>query len=302
MRAAQQGLNRMAKSGWVRRFKFQLGERGAQQRVYCLTRQGFELGQEHSGRHGAYIDPEAKWREPVISEATRILRDLHVNGWVLAFEARAGKLMTGWRGPREGRLAPPRRRVRGEWIEIAPREILVGANHTLQDYEPDEFGVVSPDATLELRIPAGDSRMRFDLLVELDMARSAAATEERLRRYDGLISGWAGMLDRYKTLGTPPMVLFVCEDEPRLNKLVRIADKALTARLGKAGTADTEWPHPGRRTIYFALEREIHLGSLRAVQVPDLPPDLRERLHGRQARRCDPRQVNLIEPRLIDLA
>ena len=69
LRAAQQGLNRMAKAGWVRRFKFQLGERGAQQRVYCLTRLGFELAQEHAGRRGAYIDPEATWREPVIDRA-----------------------------------------------------------------------------------------------------------------------------------------------------------------------------------------------------------------------------------------
>jgi hypothetical protein len=302
LRAAQQGLGRMAKSGWLRRFKFQLAERGAQQRVYCLTRQGFELAQQHSGRRGPYIDPGARWREPQPGDPARILRDLHVNGWVLAFQARAGKVFRGWRGPREGRLEPPRRKVRGEWRALEPRDVIVGANHKLRDFGGSRFEPVSPDATLELRITAGEGTMRFDLLVELDRARSSAASEDRLRRYDGLISGWAGMLDRYSTLGTPPMVVFVCEDEREIKKLVRIADRAMTSRLAKAGTVETEWPHPGRRAIFFVHEREIHFGSLEAVQLPEHPPELRARLGGRRARACKPRRVNLIEPKLIDLA
>jgi hypothetical protein len=302
LRASQQGLNRMAKAGWVRRFKLQVGERGAQQRVYCLTRQGFELGQERSGRRGPYVPPEATWREPVVSDPRRILRSLHVNGWVLAFEGRAGKALRSWRGGRDGRLDPPRKRVRGEWIDVLPKDIVVGGSHKLRDYDAHKFEPVSPDASLELQLPVGDSRLRFDLLVELDRAGSRAASEERLRRYDGLLSGWAGVLDRYKTLGTPPVVLFICEDEDAVMKLIRIADKVVSARLAKPGTEETEWPHPGRRGMYFALERDIHLGSLEALQLPELPPDLRVRMHGRKARACHPRRVHLIEPRLIALA
>ena len=55
VRAAQQTLNKMTRAGWVRRFKFQLGERGAQQRVYCLTHDGFDLAKTREGRHGSYI-------------------------------------------------------------------------------------------------------------------------------------------------------------------------------------------------------------------------------------------------------
>jgi hypothetical protein len=302
LRAAQKSLNRMAKAGWVRRFKFQLAEQGSQQRVYCLTRLGFEIAQQHAGRHGAYVDGEARWREPSIADAGRVLRSLHVNGWALALDARAGKVLKAWRGPRESRLDPPRRKVRGEWLDLEPRDVIVGANHMLRDYQGHKFEPVSPDASLELRVPAGSSTLRFDLLVEVDQARSAAAAEERLRRYDGLISGWAGMLDRYKTLGTPPMVVFVCEDERRLDKLVRVADRTVTGRLAKPGTTETEWPHPGRRAIFFALERDIHLGSLRALQLPELTPEMRVRLHGKRARACEPKRVNLIEPKLIDLA
>lgn len=300
LRAAQQGLNRMAKAGWVRRFKLQSGERGAQQRVYCLTRQGFELAQATIGRHGNYVDPDATWREPVVTDARRILRSLHVNGWVLAFDAHAGKLLHRWRGPREGRLDPPTRRVRGQWVEIEPQDVIVGSSHKLRDYGAHRFEGVSPDATLELSIPMGESRLRFDLLLEMDVARSAAASEERLRRYDGLISGWSGMLDRYKTLGTPPVAVFVCDSERSAMSLLRIADRAVTARLAKPGTEETEWPHPGRRGMFFAVERAVHGDSLEAFQLPELPPDLRVRLQGEKTRTCRPRRVHIVEPRLLD--
>ncbi len=302
LRASQQALGQMAKAGWVRRFKLQTGERGAQQRVYCLTRQGFELGQERTGRQGAFIDPKAKWREPVATDARRILRSLRVNGWGMAFEHETGKLLRNWRGPRDGRLDPPRRRIRGEWVAILPSDVVVGTGHKLRDFGPPGFESVSPDATLELSIPIGEERLRFDLLVEFDMARSTAASIERLQRYDGLISGWAGMLDRYKMLGTPPVVLFVCEDEHRAMNLLKIADRAVTARLAKPGAEETEWPHPGRKGLFIAVERDMHLGSLQALQLPELPPDIRERLEGKRARKCEPRRVHLIEPSLLSVA
>jgi hypothetical protein len=110
------------------------------------------------------------------------------------------------------------------------------------------------------------------------------------------------MLDRYKVLGTPPMVVLVCEDDHSLNGLIRLADRSVTARLAKPGTEETEWPHPGRRGIFFAVERDIHVESLRALQLPDHPPDLRARLQGKKARALRPKSVNLIEPKLIDLA
>jgi hypothetical protein len=161
---------------------------------------------------------------------------------------------------------------------------------------------VTPDATLELRIAVGDSPLRLDLLIEYDRTRSAAASEDRLRRYDGLISAWAGMLDRYRALGTPPVAVFVCEDERRALGLLRAADKAVTARLAKAGTDEAEWPHPGRRAMFFVAERDVHLGSLQAFQLPEQPPDVRVRLHGRKAASCHARRVHIVEPRLLDVA
>ena len=64
---------------------------------------------------------------------------------------------------------------------------------------------------------------------------------------------------------------------------MRLADRVVTARLAKPGAAETDWPHPGRRGMFFALERDIHHGSLQALALPELPPELRVRLDGRKA-------------------
>ena len=298
-RAAQQGLKRMAEAGWVRRFKFQLGERGAQQRVYCLTKEGFELAFGARGRRGGYIRESESWREAQITDPRRVLRDLHVNGWVLALEKVAGRSMGSWRGPRDARLEPPRRKIRGEWVDLRPSEIVLGTNHRLQGSRCERLEPVGPDATVELRLAGGGDRTRLDLMVELLRARSTSAAEERLRAYDVFVSGWGRLLRRYRELGAPPLVVFVCEDERALLRLVKIADDILTTRVAKAGTPELDWPFPGRQGIVFAVERDIHEGSLRALALPDHPPELRIRVDGPEGRICRPKRIQLVEPKLL---
>jgi hypothetical protein len=136
-------------------------------------------------------------------------------------------------------------------------------------------------------------------MVEVDRARSRSASEERLCRYDLFISGWGRLLRRYRAPAPPAIVVFVCEDERALLGLLRIADDALTTRIAKAGTPEVEWPFPGRRNILFAVERDVHEGSLRAMALPEQPPELRVRLHGPEARVCQPSRVEIVEPRLL---
>jgi hypothetical protein len=298
-RAAQQGMNRMARAGWVRRFKFQLPERGAQQRVYCLTKDGFELARGRLGRYGPCIEQDAHWREPQINDPRRILRDLHVNGWVLALERVGGRNLGRWRGPREGRIDPPRQKVRGEWVEIRPAAVVLGSNHMLRDYDGERFEAVSPDATVEVKVKVGGERMQFDLMIEMERGRGGGNVEDRLRRYDGLISGWHQMLARYRTLGVAPVVVFVTEDERANLRLLKLADRVVTGRIAKAGTDEASWPCPGRRGMFFAVERSIHEGSLEALQLPEQPPELRMRLEGARARTCTPRRVHIVEPGLL---
>jgi hypothetical protein len=297
-RAAQQILNKMTRAGWVRRFKFQIGQRGAQQRVYCLTRLGFDLAQATMGPRGPYVPADAVWREPQINDPRRVLRDLHTNGWVLALRERSGRSFVRWRGPGESRVLPPRRRERGEWLDLKPSEITVGARQ-LRDFEGQKFEPVSPDATVELRIAMGERPLRLDLMIEMERSRGSAAAADKLRRYDGLLAGWAPLLDRYQTLGTPPLIVFVSEDARARDALIRIADKVVVARLAKAGVEETEWPCPGRKAMYFVLERDLHAGSLEALQLPEQPPELRVRLGGPKQRAVRPWRVHIIEPRLL---
>ena len=77
-----------------------------------------------------------------------------MNGWVLALEKVAGRSMGSWRGPRGARLEPPRRKIRGEWVDLRPSEIVLGTNHSLQGYQCERLEPVGPDATVELRIDA----------------------------------------------------------------------------------------------------------------------------------------------------
>jgi hypothetical protein len=298
VRAAQQTLNKMMRAGWVRRFKFQRAERGAQQRVYCLARDGFELAKANEGRRGSYIPATVTWREPQISDPRRILRDLHANGWVMAVESLCGRSFAGWRGPRESRLDPPRRKVKGEWLDIRPPAVTIGGRK-LHDYASEKFESVNPDATIELKLEVGDAPLRLDLLIEFERSTSPGALEDRLRRYDGLISGWASLLDRYRALGTPPVVVFVCEDERAQSRLVRLADKVVTARLAKAGAEEADWPCPGRKAMFFALERDAHMGTLEALQLSEHPPAVRVRLGGPGERESNPWRMHIIEPRLL---
>ena len=247
---------------------------------------------------GNYIPGDLTWREPQISDPRRILRDLHVNGWMLALEQVCDRSFVRWRGPRDGRLLPPRRKVRGEWLDIRPTEVTVGGRQ-LRDYTAAKFEPVTPDATAELTLAVGESPLRLDLLIEFERFSSPASAEDRLRRYDGLISGWAAMLDRYRELRTPPVVVFICEDDRAQQRLIRIADKVVTARLAKAGAEEADWPCPARKAMFFALERDVHMGSLEALQLPEHPPDVRARLGRPGERDCSPWRIHIIEPRLL---
>lgn len=299
LRSAQLGLQKMARAGWIRPCRFAMRQRGSQQRMYVLTQAGFELAQQRANRHGSYVDPQLEWREPQLNDPRRLVRDLHVNAWVLALEQLAGSAFGNWRGPREAKLRPPRRRVRGEWLDLRPEDVVVGTSRQLDGLASGPFEAVTPGAAVELRLRVQGEPLRLDLLVDVERGRGGAAREAKLQRYDALLTGWARMLDRYQMLGRPPVVVLVAEDEPSALSILRLADRLMTGRLAKAGEGEVEWPHPGRRALFVAIERDIHLGSLAAYQLPPLPPELRERVDGRGAAALQPRRVELVEARLL---
>jgi hypothetical protein len=211
-------------------------------------------------------------------------------------EQLVGELMTAWRGPFQSQLLPPRRRERGEWIELRPSDIVFGTNHRLSGYKANALEAVNPDATVELELP---DRRRMDLMIEYRTEDDPSELAERLVRYDVFVSGWAHLLDRYRPPARLQVVLFVCSDERTLRRVLETADRALTTRIAKAGTPERDWPFPGRRSILFALEPDIHRGSLRAFGLPEAPAQPRLTRNEVQLPREGLRQVQLIDPRLL---
>lgn len=296
-RWAYQALRRMAQAGWIDRYKLLLADGGTQQRFYGLAEAGFELARGRRLRNRPGVPRDASWRRLVLSDTvTELPVQLRVNGWLLALEELLGGVMVGWRGPEDSRLVPPRHRVRGQWIELRPADIVLGTSHRLIGYQASVLAPVSPHATVELSL---DDRTRVDLMIEYHHGDDVFDSEQRLARYDLFLSGWAHLLNRYQPPRRPPIVVFVCHDQTSLANLIQTADRALTTRIAKAGTSELEWPFVGRRSILFALERDVHAGSLRALAVPTEDPQLHERLRHDHVAPTQPRTIQIIDPQLL---
>ncbi len=120
--------------------------------------------------------------------------------------------------------------------------------------------------------------------MELDRSGRPSSNYDKFRRYDALLNGWAMAHSRYKHLGEPPVVVFVVEDDERAIQFLRGADRIVTGRVGKWGTAEAGWPAQGRRRLFVAAERDVHQGTLRAQRLPEHPPASREALTGGRGR------------------
>jgi hypothetical protein len=194
-------------------------------------------------------------------------------------------------------VLPPRRRVRGEWVQLRPAEIVLGTSHGVSGYQAKVLEAVNPHATIELQLA---ERTRMELMIEYHEERDDAfELEDRLRRYDLFLSGWAYLLDRYRAPARKPVVVFVCWDENALASIVETADRALTTRITKAGTSDRDWPFAGRRSILFAREPDIHQGSLRAFALPEAPPQIRASRGEVRPASEQLRQLELVGRRLL---
>src|SRR3712207_161150 len=75
----------------------------------------------------------------------------------------------------------------------------------------------------------------------------------------------------FVTSGVPPAVIFVFADERLALAVAKIADTVVRGRVASLEDRQASWPYPGRRRMFFAAERDIHEGSLRAFMLPELP-------------------------------
>ena len=128
---------------------------------------------------------------------------------------------------------------------------------------------------------------RFDLMLELDRTKRPTKNFTKFHRYDALITGWWRAVDRYRKMGESPAVIFICTDEAHAASFMRAADREVTGRLARPGTAEGTWPYPGRERMLFAAERDVHAGNLRAWKLPAEPTGSGSRAE------LEPREVRL---------
>jgi hypothetical protein len=247
--------------------------------LYSITRRGLEIAQAR--RPAPAISPKREWRSIEQRHAARLPHDLHALSWAIAFHRSVGRLASdNWRTPRyvTGRYPVPQIGSGQRRHPITVNEIAVPDGQAMIDLELSTFGEVKPDVSLEVRIET--IKLTFDLLVELDLTERPSYNRDKLLAYDAFLCGWSLEHPRYKTLGTRPVVLFVCRDERSLLGCAKVADEALTGRIGIMGAPADQWYYAGREHLFFAAEADIHSGRLSALAVPSLPPSVRERLTG----------------------
>ena len=289
---AQRQVKRLAEAGWLERCQFHRRDGGGVPVVCSISRTGLAL-LEQRGLLPQPPDPRTPWSagdddgEDPARDVRRIRRDVHVAGWVLAAERALGGAVAELRGRCESALVPPMVATRDGRMPLGPGDLRLPGGRTAHEFlrteadgrrtPPQRFDTVRPDATLTLRAaPGGKRGPAVDLLVELDDLRPERRGAAKLERYDHLLSGWARHSVRYgRQLGTTPSVVFVCRDWGRAREAASRADRVLTAALAYAGDYPSDWPHPGREGILFAAERDVYEGSLRALGIPALPPDVR---------------------------
>jgi hypothetical protein len=271
----QRQLKRLADAGLLARFQLHRDDGGGTPLCCAVTEAAL-----------ARLGLEAR-RAPELGEGAMdgLRADVHIVGWLLALEARAGEALVEVLGPGRAAIAPGVRE---------PAALALSGGLRVRDFlatAPDgsrapaeRFEGVRPRAVASLRSAAGAATAR-DLLLVADGGERPAWLEA----YDHLLSGWWRSVERYRRAGGPPAVVVICSDRERALARARSADGALSACLAQIGVDPADWQRGGRAGIHFAAEEDLHQGLVTAWRVPGLPPSLR----GGQP--CEPLRVEFAQ-------
>jgi len=258
----QRQLKRLADRGLIARFQLHRDDGGGIPLCCAVTEHAIEL-LELTGRHAPALEPAA---------LAGLRADVHLVGWLLALEARAGDAVVEVLGPGRAAIVPgagdPAALELGHGLRA--RDFLVSRSDGSRA-PVERFAAVRPAAAVDLRAPGDHAGPRCDLLVATDAVDPLPALEA----YDHLLSGWWRSVERYRRAGAPPTVVMLCADEAHALARAVLADAVLTACLAEIGVAPEDWQRPGRRGLHFVAEADLHRGELTAWTVPRLPPALR---------------------------
>lgn len=233
-------LTRLFEAGFVDRLRpYATRGSGSYPWTYHLAERGREL-------------VAATTRTAEVHDFGRVVHDLQVNGWVLAYRRALGAALGAWLGEQDGTTAPPR---------DLPRRPRVG-DWTVAGLRLTKPRPVRPDALLDV----GDARV----FIELDRTRRPDKNYDKFDRYDSFLTWWWRETE-HAAAPKGPIVVFVCPDEDVTAAFMATADERMTGRLQHPAAAAADQVHPGRKRTFFVDERAIYSGDARAAQLPAFP-------------------------------
>ncbi len=284
-RTVQRRMEALHKHGLVNRLRMATNIRHPF--IYTLTEEGFRIakdGPNEDGRH--YLDPtvkfsapndeipdpkpaDTKWRESELRSGLYVLSNLHAAGWALTACALLGDAAKRVHGGRESSCAirPPRGTETRE-------DVAMQGNRSVGDLQLERFKAIWADARLDVHVQGHHMTHWY---VECDRAgRPSKNSRRKFAAYDAMFNGWGQMLNGYQQ--RLPIVVFVYPEERSVLAHLLAADHEMTGWVaGLVGKLEDR-VYVGRQRTWFAWERDVHQGSLRAWRLPDLPPRARKAL------------------------
>jgi len=299
-------LEKLAKAGLVKRHETvrEPGVAGGRPpHLYVLTDRGLKAGQNPpGGQQRAVINSRRKHKDMDAREGARLRHNLAATSWLISFMHAFGAITQEWCTARyeRGKIDAPRVTDRREKRPITSDEVrLTGADerpHHVRDVgDPED---IRPDLviTTRLSLPGAHEQLTADLLVEVDRTSKASYNEPKLKAYDSFLGGWSLMHDRYKTLGTRPVVLFVARDKKGMDAIMRVADEAMTGSVGRPGIGQDRLYYAGRDHIFFTYQDLIHYGLPSVWMLTPYPPEARKRLGAGY----ETYPLSLVDPALVN--
>jgi hypothetical protein len=268
-RAGQRRLSKLFEAGYLERFR-PIAHRGSFPWVYQLGVEGHRLLQ----RHGV-IPPGQRYVARGVYDYSRVLHELQLNSWVLAYRRVAGPALLAWQG--ETDIDPPTAAKRGQ--------LRLDGDWSAKGLHDSQARLIRPDAVLD--VADGDEGVRT-LLIEYDRTRRVDKNFTKFRRYDAFLSWWWHDSE-YADGPEPPFVVFVCQDGDQREQFMSVADRELTGHRWHPSLDPDDYEYVGRRHVLFAFEADAHRGSTDVWRLPAFPA-------GHPTRSTNVRRVQLPGP------
>jgi hypothetical protein len=255
VQAADRRLLKLFRAGHLDRFRpYARRGDGSYPWTYHLGEEGHRLLQ-----HAGDIPDRQRFRHRTIIDYSRVLHDIQLNAWVLAYRRALGEALLDWEG--ETTIEPPRG-LRREHERFEDDWSPEGLQH-------DRPRAVYPDAVLEIAgdAPSAGSRLIF---IEYDRTRRLDKNYDKFQRYDAFLTWWW----HHTPLGhrdTPPFVLFVCQDDEQRDLFLDAADRQLNGHRWHPDVSPVRYKYVGRQRMLFATEVDAHAGVLEARRLPPVP-------------------------------